>query len=156
MVKTLAQRSGIYGMASGQAIDLKSADKILDLASLQAMHELNTGALFRASVRLGALASRDIDDDILAKLDHYAFCLGLAFQVRDDVLDVIADTNTLGKIQGADIALNKPTYPALMGLERAQLEADHLIERAQVYLNDLSYDTHILSALAQFVIQRSN
>ena len=156
MVKTLAQHSGISGMVSGQAIDLKSADRILDLASLQAMHELKTGALFRASVRLGALASRDIDDNILDKLDHYALCLGLAFQVCDDVLDVIADTDTLGKIQGADIALNKPTYPALMGLEQAQREAHDLIKKAQVYLNDLSYDTHILFELAQFVIQRSN
>ncbi|NQY51779.1 MAG: polyprenyl synthetase family protein [Piscirickettsiaceae bacterium] len=156
MVKTLAQRSGVYGMASGQAIDLESTDKTLDLASLQTMHELKTGALFQASVRLGALASGDIDDHSLSKLDHYAFCLGLAFQVRDDILDVIANTDTLGKIKGADIALNKPTYPALIGLAQAQRKADDLIKRAQIYLNDLSYDTHILSALAQFVIRRSN
>jgi len=156
MVKTLAQRSGLVGMAGGQAIDLESVGKELNLSSLQTMHELKTGALIRASVRLGALASTDVDDLKLAKLDHYACCIGLAFQVQDDVLDVIADTDTLGKTQGADIALNKPTYPALMGLEQAQQKAHDLIEQAQAQLDDLANDTHALSALAQFVVQRSH
>ena len=156
MVKTLAQRSGLLGMAGGQAIDLESVGRELDLSSLQTMHELKTGALIRASVRMGALASANIDDSSLTKLDRYAYCIGLAFQVQDDVLDVIADTETLGKTQGADIALNKPTYPALMGLEQAQKKAHDLIEQAQAQLDDLAYDTQALSALAQFVVQRSH
>ncbi|MBL4637784.1 MAG: (2E,6E)-farnesyl diphosphate synthase [Proteobacteria bacterium] len=156
MVKTLAQRSGLLGMAGGQAIDLESVGKELDLSSLQTMHELKTGALIRASVRMGALASTNSDDSSLTKLDRYAYCIGLAFQVQDDVLDVIADTDTLGKTQGADIALNKPTYPALMGLEQAQQKAHDLIEQAQAQLDDLAYDTQALSALAQFVVQRSH
>ena len=156
MVKTLAQRSGLLGMAGGQAIDLESVGKELDLSSLQTMHELKTGALIRASVRMGALASANSDDSSLTKLDRYAYCIGLAFQVQDDVLDVIADTDTLGKTQGADIALNKPTYPALMGLEQAQQKAHDLIEQAQAQLDDLAYDTQALSALAQFVVQRSH
>lgn len=156
MVKTLAQRSGAFGMAGGQAIDLESVGKELDLTALQNMHELKTGALIRASVRLGALASSVTDDEILAKLDRYAWAIGLAFQVQDDVLDVTADTQTLGKTQGADIALNKPTYPALIGLQQAQKKAQDLIEDAQAQLDELPYDTHALSAIAQFVVQRSH
>lgn len=156
MVKTLAQQSGVSGMAGGQAIDLESVGKTLNIDDLQDMHELKTGALIRASVRLGALSSSQIDETILAKLDIYAFCIGLAFQVQDDVLDVIADTDTLGKMQGADIALNKPTYPALLGLDSAQKKASDLIDNALVELDGLPYNTEILEALAHFVVDRSH
>lgn len=156
MVKILAQRSGALGMAGGQAIDLESVGQPLDLAALQGMHELKTGALIRASVRLGALACANVDDNALAKLDGYAHSIGLAFQVQDDVLDVISNTETLGKTQGADIALNKPTYPALLGLETAQQKATDLIDNALAELADLPYNTQTLTALAQFVVQRSH
>ncbi len=156
MVKTLAQRSGALGMAGGQAIDLESVGKLLDLSSLEAMHKLKTGALIRASVCLGALAGDDIGETTLVKLDNYAYCIGLAFQVQDDVLDVISSTETLGKTQGADIALNKPTYPALLGLETAQQKATDLIDQALASLADLPYNTQTLTALAQFVVQRSH
>ena len=156
MVKTLAQRSGVFGMAGGQAIDLESVGHSLTLQNLQNMHELKTGALIRASVTLGALASENVDENILAKLDKYAYCIGLAFQVQDDVLDVTADTETLGKTQGADIALNKPTYPALLGLETAQKKAITLIDTALAALDDLPYNTQALAALAGFVVQRTH
>jgi farnesyl diphosphate synthase len=156
MVKTLAQRSGVFGMAGGQAIDLESVGKELDVSELQTMHELKTGALIRASVRLGALTSTVANDAILAKLDRYAWCIGLAFQVQDDVLDVIADTDTLGKTQGADIALNKPTYPALIGLNAAKQKAFDLIDDALAQLEELPYDTQILANLAKFVVQRTH
>ncbi len=156
MVKTLAQQSGVLGMAGGQAIDLESVGKTLTLDKLQAMHELKTGALIRASVRLGALASDQVDSHVLAKLDTYAYCIGLAFQVQDDVLDVTADTHTLGKKQGADIALNKPTYPALAGLASAQKKAIDLIDQALAELDDLPFNTQVLAALAGFVVQRSH
>jgi len=156
MVKTLALQSGVFGMAGGQAIDLESVGKQLSLDSLQGMHELKTGALIRASVRLGALASEHSDETTLAKLDNYAHDIGLAFQVQDDVLDVIADTQTLGKTQGADINLNKPTYPALLGLDVAKQKATDLIDSALAELDDLTFDTHILAALAQFVVQRNH
>jgi len=156
MVKTLAQRSGVFGMAGGQAIDLESVGKELDVSELQTMHELKTGALIRASVRLGALTSTVANDAILAKLDRYAWCIGLAFQVQDDVLDVIADTDTLGKTQGADIALNKPTYPALIGLNAAKQKAFDLIDDALAQLEELPYDTQILANLANFVVQRTH
>lgn len=156
MVKTLAQRSGVFGMAGGQAIDLESVGKELDVSELQTMHELKTGALIRASVRLGALTSTVANDTILAKLDRYAWCIGLAFQVQDDVLDVIADTDTLGKTQGADIALNKPTYPALIGLDAAKQKAVDLIDDALAQLEELPYDTQMLANLANFVVQRTH
>ncbi|MDT8370801.1 MAG: (2E,6E)-farnesyl diphosphate synthase [Gammaproteobacteria bacterium] len=156
MVKTLAVQSGVFGMAGGQAIDLESVGQQLSLDALQKMHELKTGALIRASVRLGALASEYTDLHTLAKLDNYAQAIGLAFQVQDDVLDVIADTETLGKTQGADISLNKPTYPALLGLDVAQQKAINLIDSALAELDDLAFNTHILAALAQFVVKRSH
>ncbi|NOQ76584.1 MAG: (2E,6E)-farnesyl diphosphate synthase [Methylococcaceae bacterium] len=156
MVKVLAQRSGVFGMAGGQAIDLESVGHTLTLENLQNMHELKTGALIRASVTLGALASENCDKATLAKLDHYAYCIGLAFQVQDDVLDVTADTETLGKTQGADIALNKPTYPALLGLEAAQKKAMTLIDTALAALDELPFETHALAALAGFVVKRAN
>ncbi|MCX4188047.1 (2E,6E)-farnesyl diphosphate synthase [Methylophaga sp. OBS4] len=156
MVKRLAQASGAYGMAGGQAIDLESVGKKLDINALQAMHKLKTGALIRASVALGALAAPNCKEETLARLDRYADCIGLAFQVQDDVLDVIADTETLGKTQGADIALNKPTYPALLGLEKAQQKAVALIEKALGQLAELPCNTEVLAALAQFVVKRSH
>lgn len=156
MVKRLAQASGVFGMAGGQAIDLESVGKKLDLNALQSMHKLKTGALIRASVALGALASKDCDEATLSHLERYADCIGLAFQVQDDVLDVIVDTETLGKTQGADIALNKPTYPALLGLEKAQQKAVALIEKALGQLAELPVNTEALAALAQFVVKRSH
>jgi geranylgeranyl pyrophosphate synthase len=156
MVKTLAQQSGVLGMAGGQAIDLESVGKTLTLDTLQSMHQLKTGALICASVRLGALAFAQIDIATLAKLDKYAQCIGLAFQVQDDVLDLIADTDTLGKTQGADLALNKPTYPALMGLAAAQQKAVDLRDEALAQLDNLPFNTQALSALASFVVQRSH
>jgi len=156
MIKRLAQASGAFGMAGGQAIDLESVGKKLDLNALQSMHKLKTGALIRASVALGALAATDCDEQSLQRLERYADCIGLAFQVQDDVLDVVADTQTLGKAQGADVALNKPTYPALLGLEKAQQKAVALIEKALGQLAELQFDTQVLAALAQFIVKRSH
>ncbi len=156
MVRRLAQASGVFGMAGGQAVDLESVGKKLDLNALQSMHKLKTGALIRASVVLGALSAENCDEDTLLHLERYADCIGLAFQVQDDVLDVIADTETLGKTQGADIALNKPTYPALLGLEKAQQKAVALIEKALGQLAELPLNTEALGALAQFVVKRSH
>jgi len=156
MVTILAQQSGASGMAGGQAIDLESVGEKLNLESLQQMHELKTGALIRASVQLGALSATQITQDDLSSLDTYGHCIGLAFQVQDDVLDIIADTDTLGKAQGADIALNKPTYPSLLGLPAAQQKASDLINQALAKLDDLPYNTQVLAELAQFVVQRSH
>lgn len=156
LVKTLAQSAGINGMAGGQAIDLGAVGQTLDLTALETMHYLKTGALIQASVRMGAIAAGQTDNRVLDALDHYAQSIGLAFQVQDDVLDVTADTTTLGKTQGADMALNKPTYPALLGLEEARHKAAALIDNALDALNAVPFNTAALSALAQYVIRRAH
>ena len=156
MVRRLAQSAGVFGMAGGQAVDLESVGKKLDLNALQSMHKLKTGALIRASVDLGGRRAVKSDEDTLSHLERYADCIGLAFQVQDDVLDVIADTETLGKTQGADTESNKPTSPALLGLEKAQQKAVALIEKALGQLAELPFNTEALAALAQFVVKRSH
>lgn len=156
MLDTLAIASGSRGMAGGQAIDLAAVGKTLNIAELENMHVHKTGALIRASIKLGALCQPDIDNEILKKLDHYAKCIGLAFQIQDDILDVEGDTATLGKTQGADQALNKPTYPALLGLESAKQMASELHQDALSSLEDLGTRADPLRWLADYIIQRQH
>ena len=94
------------------------------------MHVHKTGALIRVSVQMATIGSSDIDPNIAAKLDHYAKCIGLSFQVKDDILDEESDTETLGKTQGKDQNNDKPTYPALLGLSGAKQKAQDLHEQA--------------------------
>lgn len=155
MINTLAVSSGSRGMAGGQAIDLESVGKELNVAQLENMHIHKTGALIRASVRMGALCKAGIDADTLHKLDHYAKCIGLAFQIQDDILDVEADTETLGKTQGSDIARNKPTYPALMGLDEAKQMATELVDDAIQTLAPFADAGEPLRAIAQYIIKRT-
>ena len=155
IINTLAISSGSRGMAGGQAIDLESVGKDLNVAQLENMHIHKTGALIRASVRMGALCKPGIDSDTLHKLDHYAKCIGLAFQIQDDILDVEADTETLGKTQGSDIARNKPTYPALMGLDEARQMAQELVEDAMHTLEPFAEAGEPLRAIAQYIIKRA-
>jgi len=154
MIDTLAVASGSRGMAGGQAIDLAAVGKQLNIAELENMHIHKTGALIRASVRLGALCLPGIEAEPLRKLDHYAKCIGLAFQIQDDVLDVEGDTDTLGKTSGADMARNKPTYPALLGLDGAKKMAGELIEDALQSLADWGNAAEPLRWLAQYIVRR--
>ena len=154
MLDSLAIASGSRGMVGGQAIDLGSVGKTLNVAELENMHVHKTGALIRASVKLGALCQPDIDGITLKNLDHYAKCIGLAFQIQDDILDVEGDTETLGKMQGADQALNKPTYPALLGLESARQMARELHEDALCSLREMSEKADPLRWLADYIVQR--
>ncbi|MEJ5074097.1 (2E,6E)-farnesyl diphosphate synthase [Enterobacter ludwigii] len=157
MVSELAQASGVAGMCGGQALDLDAEGKQVDLAALERIHRHKTGALIRSAVRLGALSAGEQGKAALPVLDKYAESIGLAFQVQDDILDVVGDTATLGKRQGADQQLGKSTYPALMGLEQAQQKARDLIEEARQSLTVLaaqSLDTTALEALANYIIQR--
>jgi geranylgeranyl pyrophosphate synthase len=156
MVATLAHASGSLGMAGGQAIDLAAVGRDLGLDELENMHRHKTGALIRASVRLGALCGAHVNARQLDQLDAYAACIGLAFQVRDDILDVEADTETLGKTQGADIALNKPTYPSLLGLAAAKQKAEELHERAISELADFDARADGLRGLSAFLVNRSH
>lgn len=157
MVAELAQASGVAGMCGGQALDLEAEGQHVDLAALERIHRHKTGALIRAAVRLGALSAGDKGRDALPILDTYAESIGLAFQVQDDILDVVGDTATLGKRQGADQQLGKSTYPALLGLEQARNKARDLIDDARQSLSQLaaqSLDTSALEALANYIIQR--
>lgn len=154
MLDILAVASGSRGMAGGQAIDLDSVGKALTIAELENMHIHKTGALIRASVKLGAMCKPNIAKEQLDRLDHYAKCIGLAFQIQDDILDEIADTDTLGKTQGADRALNKPTYPALLGLEDARQMATDLKNEALQSLEIFDDKADLLRLIASYIVER--
>jgi len=154
MVQLLAQAAGSRGMAGGQAIGLASVGKPLDLTELEFMHIHKTGALIRASVLLGAQCGT-LSDTTAAALDHYAKCIGLAFQVVDDVLDAEAPTATLGKTAGKDAANNKPTYVSLLGAARARELAQELRADAHAALAKLGPPAACLRQLADFVIERT-
>jgi geranylgeranyl pyrophosphate synthase len=155
LVSLLSQGSGASGMVAGQAIDLASVGKEVDLAHLERMHGHKTGALIRMSVLMGAHCGQP-DEVALKQLTVYADAIGLAFQVQDDILDIESDTATLGKQQGADIALNKPTYPALLGLDGAKEKAKQLHQIALDALKPLSGDTSALEQLADYIITRDH
>jgi farnesyl diphosphate synthase len=154
MITVLAHASGSRGMAGGQAIDLAAVGRKLSESELEDMHRRKTGALIRSAVLLGALAKGQTDSGRWHALDTYAQCIGLAFQITDDILDVEGDANTLGKTPGADEALNKPTYPAVMGLEQAKVKRTALTQAALAALAPLGEKGRLLTTLARFVIER--
>ena len=154
MVRLLAEAAGSRGMAGGQAIDLASVGKPLNLTELEFMHIHKTGALIRASVQLGAQCGT-LSDAASAALDHYAKCIGLAFQVVDDVLDAETPTATLGKTAGKDAADNKPTYVSLLGVARARELALELRADAHAALAGLGTPAERLRQLADFIVERT-
>lgn len=153
--QVLAHASGSLGMAGGQAIDLASTGLTLSQESLQHMHMLKTGALLSASVTLGGLAA---NASVLQReaLTSYGRAMGLAFQVIDDVLDVTEDSSTLGKTAGKDAAANKPTYVALMGLERARALVVKLHQEAIKAIAPLGESGCYLAGLADFIVLRDH
>jgi farnesyl diphosphate synthase len=131
MVRTLAQASGTQGMVGGQALDLAAVASTLDVAQLQTIHHLKTGALIRACIELPLIAAgKDHDAAAATPLRQFADCLGLAFQIQDDILDVAGTMQSLGKQPGGDSKNNKPTYPALLGLAEAQRHLTALRQQA--------------------------
>ena len=156
MLNTLALATGSRGMAGGQAMDLAAVGHSLDLTELENMHIHKTGALIRASVKLGALGKPRVDRHLLKCLDRYAKCIGLAFQIQDDILDVEGTTESIGKIRGADMARNKPTYPALMGIAPAKRMARELHEEALGSLDELGDDADPLRWVAAYLISRDH
>ena len=155
MIGELARASGSCGMAGGQAIDLESVGRKLDLTALKQMHAMKTGALLTCAVRLGGLAA-ELSLSKLALLTQYSTALGLAFQVVDDVLDATADSQTLGKTAGKDAADDKPTYVTLMGLDYAQKQAKELQAEALASLACFGPEADALRALAKLVVERKN
>lgn len=155
MLRVLAQASGAAGMAGGQAIDLDSVGQPLSQVQLEQMHGLKTGALLSASVQLGALAGIPLQSGQVSALGVFSQKMGLAFQVADDVLDVVADTATLGKTAGKDAQANKPTYVALLGLEGARQYVQTLHQQAVQALDAFGVAADRLRQLAGYMVSRA-
>lgn len=156
MIRILAEASGSQGMGGGQAIDLESTQKAIDLAMLENMHRMKTGALIKASVLLGALCAGPLKQKERQALNDFADAIGLAFQVKDDILDIESDTETLGKPQGSDLAKDKSTYPALLGIEGSRQKLTDLLQLALQALAELPYNTQLLADLAKFIVHRKS
>lgn len=156
MLEILTAAAGYEGMVSGQAIDSAATGKSLNLHQLETMHSLKTGALISASVQLGALSSGHVSKESFNALQRYARYIGLSFQVQDDILDVVGDTAIIGKRQGADQALNKPTYVALLGLQGAQKRARELTDQAVAELTDFGSNADRLRSIARYIVARDS
>ena len=154
MVKLLAAAAGSRGMAGGQAIDFENVGKMLSVPELEFMHIHKTGALIRAAALLGARCGNSLDASELARLDHFAKCVGLAFQVVDDVLDAEASTATLGKTAGKDAQQGKPTYVSTLGVSRSKELAGELRRDALDSLAGFGARALRLRELADFIVLR--
>jgi len=156
LIRQLVDASGYQGMCGGQALDISATGKKVSLTELEKLHSLKTGALLKASVTMVAEICSDISDDQKAQLALYAEHVGLAYQVRDDIIDIISSEEELGKPAGSDVAANKSTYPALLGLQGAQQKADNLYQQALQALATLPYNTLNLAEFATFIIKRAH
>ena len=154
MVRTLAIASGSRGMAGGQQVDLEATGKQLTVPELESMHIRKTGALIRAAVMLGAACGSALTTEQRARLERYASCVGLAFQVVDDVLDTDANTATLGKTAGKDAKSGKATFVLAMGVVRARQFAEELLSDAHAALEPFGERARRLAELADFVVRR--
>lgn len=156
-IKVLASASGAKGMCLGQSLDLIAENKAVSLEALELIHHNKTGALILASVMMGFNIS-EYSQNLAIKqpLERYAKAIGLAFQVQDDILDVIGDTDKIGKTVGSDENLNKSTYPKLLGLDGAKQKADALYQTAIDSLDQLPFDTTVLKELADFIVKRES
>ncbi|ABI59745.1 MULTISPECIES: polyprenyl synthetase family protein [Nitrosomonas] len=154
MIRHLAFAAGSRGMAGGQAIDLDSVGKTLSLPELEFMHIHKTGALIRAAVILGARCGSRLNEDQFKQLDHFAKCIGLAFQVVDDILDAEASTAALGKTAGKDAENNKPTYVSILGIKQARELAHELQREASGVLDKFGPEALRLQQITDFIVQR--
>lgn len=156
-IAQLATAAGASGMCLGQSLDLESENKQVSLEMLEKIHRHKTGALIVASVLMGFnLSAYAKQNEIKRPLEQYANAIGLAFQVQDDILDVIGQADKIGKVVGADEALNKSTYPKLLGLEQAKQKAENLYQSALQALAELPFDTTLLAQLADFIVTRES
>ena len=154
-IQCVAIAAGPEGMVGGQAFDMLSEDKHIPLEELKVLHRGKTGALFNASVELGLILG-NADTVTRTALMEYANCLGLLFQITDDILDVTGTIEELGKTPGSDVRQHKSTYVSLLGLEGAKEQASSLGKQAHDALNSVSYDTSILAALINYLLKRTN
>ncbi len=156
MLAVLSRGAGYQGMCGGQEIDLDSEGRLISQEELEKLHRHKTGALIESAVLLGTLCVPEVSDKARSALVAYSRAIGLAFQVWDDVLDIISDTETLGKPQGSDIEENKSTYPKLMGLDNAKKYASDLADKAVAALDDVPGNTDLLKQFARYIVERDH
>lgn len=156
LLRYLVNAAGYQGMCGGQALDLAATNKAISLTELEHLHSLKTGALLEASVMMAAECSNKATISDKKQLALYAKLIGLAYQVRDDIIDITSTEEELGKPAGSDLAANKSTYPALLGLQGAQEKAENLYQQALQALATLPYNTQSLSDFATFIVSRKN
>jgi farnesyl diphosphate synthase len=156
LIQQLVRASGYQGMCGGQALDLAATGKTIPLSELEVLHSLKTGALLEASVLMPAMCSGEVTSEYKKILSEYAQLIGLAYQVQDDIIDLTSTEEELGKPVGSDIAANKSTYPALLGLQGAQDKAENLLQQALQALSRLPYNTQSLADFATFIVKRSH
>lgn len=153
IVREIARAAGVEGMVGGQVLDMESEEKQLTLAQMQRVHSCKTGALIRASVRVGALAAGASVAQLDA-LSRYGEHIGLAFQIADDILDVVGTEEQIGKPVGSDVANNKSTYPSLVGLDEARRLASHASDQALSALSGFGEEAETLRDLAKYIVSR--
>lgn len=156
LIQQLVHAAGYQGMCGGQALDLAATNKTIGLSQLETLHQLKTGALLQACVLMAAECALNTTVEHKDLLTQYAQHIGLAYQVRDDIIDITCSKEQLGKPAGSDIAANKSTYPALLGLEAAGKKSQLLYQQALQALTHLPYNTQNLSQFATFIVQRTN
>ena len=156
LVELLARAIGSLGMAGGQALDLEAEGRKLGIAQLEQMHSLKTGALIRASVMMGAACAPALEPHLVQALAGFAAPIGLAFQIQDDLLDVLSDTATLGKAAGADQERGKSTYPAILGVAASQEQVRHLHGRAMESLAPFGSRADALRGVTDWLLARRN
>jgi len=152
-IEVLAHLLGTYGMIGGEMIDIESEGKVVDLETVDYIHYHKTAALIEASLQVGAMLAGASDKDI-ATIRSYGKSIGLAFQIVDDILDIVSTTEELGKDAGSDVEKGKATYPSVVGLDQSRAKARELYEESIRALDDLDCDTSILRAIAAFIITR--
>ena len=156
LVKGLADACGSLGMTGGQSLDLSAEGRDLSTEQIEQMYAMKTGALIHAAVVAPSLLTDSLGDEQLAAIDAFGRNIGIAFQIKDDILDVEGDTDTIGKQAGADERLNKATYPGLMGIDKARQRCDELLASALERLDDLGDKAASLRWLARFIVERGN
>lgn len=154
IIQTVASHAGASGMAAGQSLDLLAEGKKISSTDLEHIHRLKTGALIKASVLIGALGAGCEDSQTLKTLDQFATQVGLAFQLQDDLLDIIGNSKNLGKQTGQDIKQKKATYPILFGVENTQNRVKTLMKDAITLLQSLPQNTQLLQQLCEYLICR--
>jgi len=156
LIQQLVRASGYQGMCGGQALDLAATDKVISLSELEVLHSLKTGALLEASVLMPTTCGPDVTFEQKIVFSEYAQLIGLAYQVQDDIIDLTSTEEELGKPVGSDLAANKSTYPALLGLQGAKEKAENLLQQALQALTRLPYNTQSLADFATFIVKRSH